>query len=73
MVTPEELEATLLERRIFRQLAIPLSAFNALQALKRYHGFTFNVEAITYALLTVAALNPMEYNLNDNTSTRHPN
>jgi hypothetical protein len=69
-VTPVMLEHALMEERIFRQLAIPLSAFNALQHLKRYHGFTFNVEAITYALLTVADLNPMEHDYNEHTNTR---
>jgi len=64
------LEHALMEERIFRQLAIPLSAFDALQHLKRYHGFTFNVEAITYALLTVADLNPMENDYNEHTNTR---
>ena len=47
IVTPEILECALLEQRIFRQLSIPLSAFDALQHLKRYHGFTLNIEAIT--------------------------
>ena len=70
IVTPEILECALLEQRIFRQLSIPLSAFDALQHLKRYHGFTFNVEAITYALLTVADLNPMEHDYNEHTNTR---
>lgn len=69
-VTPQMLEYALSEDRIFRQLAIPLSAFDALQHLKRYHGFSLNIEAITYALLTVADLNPMEHDFNDNTSTR---
>ena len=71
IVTPEILECALLEQRIFRQLSIPLSAFDALQDLKRYHGFTLNIEAITYALLTVADLNPMEHDHNDSTSTHH--
>ena len=70
IVTPEILECALLEQRIFRELSIPLSAFDALQHLKRYHGFTFNVEAITYALLTVADLNPMENDYNEHTNTR---
>ena len=70
IVTPEILECALLEQRIFRQLSIPLSAFNALQHRQRYHGFTFNIEAITYALLTVADLNPMEHDYNEHSSTR---
>jgi hypothetical protein len=64
-VTPIMLEHALKEERVFRQLAIPLSAFDALQHLKRYHGFTFNIEAITFALLTVADINPMEHDFNE--------
>ena len=60
-MTPKEtIEKTQNEKKIFRELAIPLSAFEILQDLKRRYGFTRNVDAITYALMTVENLKLLE-------------
>ena len=65
-MTPKEtIEKTQSEKKIFRELAIPLSAFEILQDLKRRYGFTRNVDAITYALMTVENLKLLEQNLNE--------
>jgi len=65
-MTPKEtIEKTQSEKKIFRELAIPLSAFEILQDLKRTYGFTRNVDAITYALMTVENLILLEQNLNE--------
>jgi len=65
-MTPKEtIEKTQSEKKIFRELAIPLSAFEILQYLKRTYGFTRNVDAITYALMTVENLILLEQNLNE--------
>ena len=65
-MTPKEtIEKTQNEKKIFRELAIPLSAFEILQDLKRRYGFTRNVDAITYALMTVENLKLLEQSLNE--------
>ena len=65
-MTPKEtIEKTQNEKKIFRELAIPLSAFEILQDLKRRDGFTRNVDAITYALMTVENLKLLEQSLNE--------
>ena len=65
-MTPKEtIEKTQSEKKIFRELAIPLSAFEILQDLKRRYGFTRNVDAITYALMTVENLKLLEQSLNE--------
>lgn len=65
-MTPKKtIEKTQSEKKIFRELAIPLSAFEILQDLKRRYGFTRNVDAITYALMTVENLKLLEQNLNE--------
>ena len=67
-MTPTEIiEKTQSEKKIFRELAMPLSAFEILQDLKRRYGFTRNVDAITYALMTVENLISLEQNLNEPT------
>ena len=65
-MTPKEtIEKTQNEKKSFRELAIPLSAFEILQDLKRRYGFTRNVDAITYALMTVENLKLLEQSLNE--------
>ena len=65
-MTPKKtIEKTQSEKKIFRELAIPLSAFEILQDLKRRYGFTRNVDAITYALMTVENLKLLEQSLNE--------
>lgn len=39
------------EKRVYRSIGIPVTAFDALQALKRRHHLSTNSEALTYALM----------------------
>ena len=39
------------EKRVYRSVGIPVTAFDALQKLKRRHNLATNSEALTYALI----------------------
>ncbi|AOS96136.1 hypothetical protein AUP74_00667 [Microbulbifer aggregans] len=50
-MTIPELEQLMTGKRVFRSIAIPIQAFDALQGLKRRHNLANNNEVISYALI----------------------